>query len=544
VTIVFRADASDRIGTGHVMRCARLARALQARGARIRFVCRDHPGHLVAQLNDGGIPVAVLRRGADAHPTAHSPRHGGPGGAAEHDYAAWLGGSQLDDAEETIAALKPDVPEWLIVDHYGIDATWEERLRPHVRRILVVDDLADRAHDCDLLLDQNYSAEGERRYAGLVPSSCRRMVGPRYALLSPDYARHRRTRPAHDGTVRRVLLFFGGVDRPNVTARALTALSAPELGHLAVDLVIGTNHPARTALERQAAGRPGTCVHGVHPHLADLMVRADLAVGAGGVTTWERMCVGVPAVVVSLAENQRPTCEALAAADLIEYVGDHRSVDAEQIRSALTRLLADRERLTALSMRGRELVDGRGVSRVADAMRPPTGEELIRTRNALHDAGVHPSGFDRFAFAWIDRCRADEVLALRNMPHVTAQMRSRAAIGAAEHRRFLEAYSRLDRYDFVLIDTTRDRYVGMFYVTNVASTPEIGKYLGDPGYLGKGIAARATERLLEFCHGEAGLHRVVSVTRRGNARNIALNARLGFVPSGAHGEFVVMALEL
>ena len=531
--VAFRTDASTRMGTGHVMRCLVLAEALRARGAHAEFICREHQGHLIATLREHAFPVARL------------PAPSSAGDAGKENYAAWLGVSPLEDAEQTMQALPVDDPDWIVVDHYGLDIEWETRVRARAGRMLVIDDLADRPHDCDALLDQNYATAGGRRHAGLVPERCDLLMGPRYALLAPEYESYRRTQPPRDGRVRRVLVYFGGADPSNMTGQALAALSAPAFRHLAVDLVIGTNHPHREALEAEAAARPDTCMHGTRPHLADLMVRADLAIGAGGVTTWERMCLALPSLVVGIAENQRPTNEALAAAGLIQYVGDVRSVGAVEIRDALTSLIEDRERLARLSSRGRILVDGRGTSRVTDVLLGDAGDEdPVRTRNELHEADACPDGFDTFRFAWIDRCRAAEVLALRNMPHVTAQMRSGEAITETDHRTFLDAYDHLDRYDFVLVDASRDRYVGAFYVTNIGSTPEIGKYIGAPDYLGRGIARQAMLRLLDFCRSMTGLRRLSAMTRRDNQRNIALNAGLGFAPSSTQGDYVVMTRTL
>jgi UDP-2,4-diacetamido-2,4,6-trideoxy-beta-L-altropyranose hydrolase len=529
MNVAIRADASSRMGTGHVMRCLALAGAVQARGAQPTFICREHPGNLIATLRERSLPVAVLPAPARRASTT------------AEDYADWLGVPESADADETVATLAGVNPDWLVVDHYSLGIEWERRLRPHAATVLAIDDLI-RPHDCDALLDQNYSAQDERRYQGLVPGPCRVLSGPRYALLDSMYANRRDARPARDGTVRRVLVYFGGVDPFNLSGLALAALSAPEFAHLTVDLVIGTNHSQRDALERQANGRPGTVVHGTRPDLADLMLHADLAVGAGGVTTWERMCLGVPSLVVSLAENQRAACESLAADGLIEYLGDAGSVDPTGIRGALSRLLDDPERLAALSSRGRLLVDGRGAARVAEVMLGPAGD--VARRHALHEADACPEGFETFAFAWIDRCRAADVLALRNMPHVTAQMRSQDVIASADHARFLGAYDRADRYDFILIDRSRDRYVGSFYVTNLASFPEIGKYIGDADYLGKGIARKATARLVDFCRSKAGLSHLTARTRTDNLRNIALNDSLGFRPAGTEDGFVVMRLDL
>src|SRR5205823_5142728 len=174
----------------------------------------------------------------------------------------------------------------MVVDHYGLGVEWERRARPRTGRVLVIDDLANRAHDCDAMLDQNYSAEGERRHHGLVPDRCRLMVGPRYALLAPVYASHHQSPRPRDGQVGRVLVYFGGADPLNLSGQTLTALSSPAFSDLAVDLVIGTNHPQHEALEQQAAARPRTSTHGTRPDLADLMLQADLAIGAGGGTAW------------------------------------------------------------------------------------------------------------------------------------------------------------------------------------------------------------------------------------------------------------------
>jgi UDP-2,4-diacetamido-2,4,6-trideoxy-beta-L-altropyranose hydrolase len=520
------------MGTGHVMRCVAFAELLLARGARSLFVCRDHQGHLIAQLRERSWPVVVLPAPVSA------------AGNGADSYAAWRGVPMHVDAEQTLRALEGHKPEWMVVDHYGLDAGWEALVRPGVGRLLVIDDLY-RPHECDVVLNQNCLPDQPNRYHGLVPSGCQVLLGPRYALLAQEYPLHREIQPSRSGAVRRVLVYFGGVDSGNLTGQALMALCAQEFGQLEVDLVIGTNHPNRDALREQASARPHTRVFGTRPHLADLMATADLAIGAGGVTTWERMCLGVPSVVVSLAENQRPTCEALASAGLIEYLGSHRSVGSAQIHGALSTLLGNRRRLQELSSRGQHLVDGRGASRVAEVMLGRDVDALMQTRNALHEADSRPAGFGQFVFAWIDRCDADRVLALRNQAHVTSQMRTRTAITPTDHSRFLENYNRMDRYDFVLVDSETDRYVGTFYITGVASSPELGKYIGDGAYLGKGIARQATARLLEFCRAVTGLDQLTAVTRADNVRNIALNTALGFKPTGpAQGGYLVMTVEL
>ena len=356
MTVVIRVDASELIGTGHITRSMALAEALRTRGAQVRFVCRAHPGNFIGVLKGKGLPVSALAAlPTDAYPVGE-------------DYAAWLGVPQAVDAAQTIGALDGGPPDWLVVDHYGLGAEWERLLRPHVGKLLVIDDLADRDHDCDVLLDQTYSDPSVHRHDGLVPEACQLLVGPRYALLAPQYGSYRHALAGRDGHVRRVLVYFGGTDPRNMTSLVLAVLSTPEFSHLDVDVVIGTNSANRVALERQAAQRPRTHVHGTRAHLADLMVHADVAIGAGGVTTWERMCLGVPSLVVCLAANQRSTCEALSAAGLIQYVGDVSAVGKTEIAIGLRQLIGGRDRLLELSARGLECVDGQGAARVAEVM--------------------------------------------------------------------------------------------------------------------------------------------------------------------------------
>jgi UDP-2,4-diacetamido-2,4,6-trideoxy-beta-L-altropyranose hydrolase len=370
--VVFRVDASARMGSGHLMRCLTLAEVLRERGIQTHFICRDHIGNLIALLQQKAMPVTVLP------PEAVKDTPYG------EDYAVWLGVTQAEDAEQTIKALNGEKPDWLVVDHYGLDIGWEKRLHPHVGKLLVIDDLANPRHDCNLLLNQNYSDVGEERYRGLLPENCRLLLGPRYALLGPEYAANRRTLRSRDGVVRRVLVFFGGSDLHNMTRLALEGLSAPEFQHLEVDVVVGANNPHRVALEEQVLSRPLTNLYGSRPHLADLMAHADLAIGAGGGTTWERMCLGLPSLVISIADNQRLACEALAQAGLVQYIGGFREARTTDLVDALKGWIKDRERLLACSTQNQFLVDGLGALRLAEVLYPTPADKL-RLRSACPD---------------------------------------------------------------------------------------------------------------------------------------------------------------
>ena len=361
--IVFRTDAALGIGTGHVMRCLTLAAALSVQGARITFVCREHDGHLCDLIVQRGFSLlrlpAVVGAQAQADPAA--------------PHAHWLGAGWQEDAAQTRAALLAAgiAPDWLVVDHYALERRWESALRPCAARIMVIDDLADRVHDCDVLLDQNLVAGMTERYESLVPVLCRRLLGPDYVLLQPQYAVLHTGAAARHGAVRRILLFFGGVDRDGLTLRALDLLLQVRRPGVQIDVVPGGANPDLARILGLAAGQDGVQVHGPLPSLAPLMAQADLAIGAGGATSWERLCLGLPAVVVTVAANQRPVAATLAERGLIDWLGDAGALSDAALRLALLRW-CDGGIAAGWFPDYEQLIDGQGAERVAGVLMEPT----------------------------------------------------------------------------------------------------------------------------------------------------------------------------
>lgn len=334
VKLVFRVDASRAMGSGHLMRCLTLAQALRSRGANCRFICRAHPGHLIALVQAQGFEVVTLPA-ADVPATSASTS-----GRAQYD--AWLGEPAARDAQQTIEHLSAgasdtsdlsDMPDWLVVDHYAIDAGWESMVRPHVRRIMVIDDLADRVHDCELLLDQNFYRDMASRYDGLVPAHARLLLGPGQVLLRPEFIQARQQLRHRDGQVRRILVFFGGSDVTHQTKKALQAMQALdsiEAGGIAVDAVIGaaTPEPYRAELQALVDALPGARLHCQVSNMAELITQADLGIGAGGAAMWERCYLGLPTLTVTFADNQVRTTEAAASLGAITYLGRCNASDA------------------------------------------------------------------------------------------------------------------------------------------------------------------------------------------------------------------------
>ena len=357
--VVFRVDASASIGTGHVMRCLALAQGLESAGGQAIFVCRELSGHFCDEIAANGF--TVLRLPADATWVAKD-------GGDQVPHAAWLGTSWQQDAAQVSAALEHLKPiDWLVVDHYGLDVRWESALRPLTKQLMAIDDLFDRSHDVDLLLNQNILHGSCANYAELVPGACRLLLGPRYALLQSRYRELRSRLPARSGKIERVLVYFGGVDAANLTGRSLMALDAAGCGDLDIDVVLPVAGPHAESIRAMAARLPGAHVHDTLPSLAPLMATADLAIGAGGTTSWERLCLGLPALVVTLSDNQLMIAETLQANGLARWLGHHHEISVEILADALRPLLQE-GLVPDWSVGCRAAVDGAGVERVAALM--------------------------------------------------------------------------------------------------------------------------------------------------------------------------------
>ena len=336
------------------MRCLTLAEALRDKGTAVQFFCRQLPGNLIALLNQRSFPVTAL------------PAPTTLGGFSDIDgYSSWLGVSQRQDAEQVIELLDGNKPNWLVVDHYGLDVEWENRMAPYVDSIMVIDDLANRFHACRLLLDQNYTSQ--ERYHSLVPDCCKLILGPSFAMLRPEYSNSRELTGRRSAAIKRILVYFGGSDLTNVSFKAMEALSSQSHKHLLVDLVIGSNNCYRVSLEQQASNRGLTFVHLSRNHLADLMTQADLAIGAGGATTWERLCLGLPTLVVTCADNQVPLAQILHNKGLIRLIGDSSAVTVEDIHDAI-RVEIETPSLFPNSDAAMQMCDGAGVNRIINQM--------------------------------------------------------------------------------------------------------------------------------------------------------------------------------
>lgn len=357
MNIAFRVDASLLIGTGHVMRCLTLADALRERGHRCRFICRDLGGSLIGWVRSRGYEVMVL-------PAVAEPPDEPAADEGRAMYGAWLTTSQEADAAQCVEAIRGMAPDWLIVDHYALDQVWERVLRPHTGRLMLIDDLADRPHCCDLLLDQTLGREPDD-YAALVPEHARLLCGTDYALLRLEFGqlRERSLARRRSGVFRRLLISMGGVDKDNVTTAVLEALCKVALAEeTRILVVMGSTAPWLERVLEVATSMPWpTEVRSGVDDMARLMCTSDLAIGAAGATSWERCCLGLPTLMLVLAENQRTIARQLGATGAVVLLND--PLDRE-LPLALEPLAQEPARLRAMSENAARLVDGAGTMRV------------------------------------------------------------------------------------------------------------------------------------------------------------------------------------
>ena len=393
--VALRVDASSKIGTGHFMRCLSLADALRASGAQTRFVSRHLPEHLCSKLVAQGHEFVLI----DAPEEDVS--------LDELAHASWLGVSQSTDAADSILALSDENWDWLIVDHYALDSRWESKLHKVAKKILVIDDIADRQHDCDILLDQNFYAEMQTRYNCKVPEHCRLLLGPRYALLRDEFRElHEQVEP-RSGPVRRILVFFGGVDADNYTGRAIEALSKINLVGIYVDVVIGALHPFRKQIEATCE-QVGFIFHVQTDKMAELMAAADLAIGAGGSACWERCCLGLPALCFCTADNQQKQVADAAERGLLCAPEVHCDLN-QTIRRHFQAFIENSHLRRFISRNSMQMVNGRGVLRVIACMgcseiviRMATVDDAVKLFHWRNHPSIRDASRNSEEIAWPD----------------------------------------------------------------------------------------------------------------------------------------------
>lgn len=337
--IVIRADASSKIGFGHIMRCLTLADEIKQKNARISFVSREEDGNLITLINERGYKVYPLSKGFEC-------------------------GNDVILTKEVLASYNI-LPDLLIVDHYGIDIVWESTIRSVAKKIMVIDDFCNRRHNCDLFLNQNYNVENESYY-GLLQDNCIKLLGAKYSMLRPEFRKMRENLQKHNDIVKRILVLMGGADNQDMTSKVLQAIKMLEINNITVDVVVGAANKYYKKIKSIVSNiHYATCHYDVE-NISELMSKADLSIGAAGSTTWERCCMGLPSIVIAIAENQINIAENLGNDGIVVNLGWYENVEQIDIRDEIENLLNNSSKRMMMSLKAREVVDGRGVERVAE----------------------------------------------------------------------------------------------------------------------------------------------------------------------------------
>jgi UDP-2,4-diacetamido-2,4,6-trideoxy-beta-L-altropyranose hydrolase len=386
---VIRADASPTIGGGHVVRCSALAEVLAARGWRCAIAGRAGTAH-VASTVEAKMEVFDLDGPAAAEAGALRTR--------------W-----------------PDGCDVLVVDHYKRDARFESSCRGWAKTVVAVDDLANRAHDCDLLVDSTYGRRASD-YHGLIPSKSTILVDTGYTLLRSQFAklRHRR-RHAGAGATPRIFVSFGATDPGNFTALVVKALAGTGR-KFAVDVVIGGMAPYLAEVRSLCSQASfDVTLHVDHSAVASVMGTATIAIGAAGSSAWERCCLGVPSILLAVASNQNRIAEAIVGRGAAIAIPNDSSTSAK-ISSAVEGLLGDTAYQERMKTEAANLCDGLGARRVADALDPPYAADggAVRLRRATLDD-------------------SDIMLAWQQFPGMRRHSRNSSAPDAEGHRAWMAA---------------------------------------------------------------------------------------------------------
>lgn len=349
MNIYIRTDASLQIGSGHVMRCLTLAKELQKVGMKVTFICRKLEGNLISLILNGNFDVKELPKIENAN-----------------DFE-WIETHWRQDAEETLSVIQEKV-NLLILDHYALDEKWEEMLKKYVRFLMVIDDFADKVHNCDLLLNTTYEINKKNYKNLLINNSTQLLLGSNYTLLRQEfinnYSFKYRMNPDHDI----VHLFFGSMDKDNYTYR-FGKLLLDSFEKIKIIAVVGEHYQYYEDLLYLAETNQNRLLLFKNvSNMAELMKKCNIAIGAPGTATWERACLGLPAVYLAVSPNQISILKKLNSYNMCVFIGEANHLRDEEFISKIDKILKDRILLKKLSVNSKKMIDGKGSSRVVSSI--------------------------------------------------------------------------------------------------------------------------------------------------------------------------------
>jgi len=363
-TIAIRVDASTRIGSGHVMRCLTLAKKLKENGIKVTFLSKQHQGNLNQFIQQSGFDLIELS----------APKHNIEN---QIDEKLWLGCSIQDDLKECYKALEQLTISLLIVDHYSLDYNWQQQIRAtlHLEKIMVIDDLANRKHDCDILLDQTLGRKA-CDYKNRVPSHCQLMLGSEYIMLRDEFLQSRelaKDKREQTSEINNILITMGGTDPDNIAEQLLIWLikfKNSQLNNKAIHVTLVANQtsPFIKNLQTISANNSWITIVSNPKSMANLMLEADIAIGSSGATAWERCCLGLPSLSIISADNQRFLSEKLTKSGAVISLGHFNKLSDEVLTKSLNEIMYKKTTYQTMVNQCFACCDGLGVKKVTDTL--------------------------------------------------------------------------------------------------------------------------------------------------------------------------------
>ncbi len=357
--VFFRVDSGNHIGSGHLVRCLTLAEWFKKNSWDVHFITKNHQGHNAEaifkyyhyHLIDGGIDRKLSEQELSC-------------------YANWLGEDEAVDLEKTNSIIKKiGKADLVIVDSYSLGCIFEEGVSAHY--VMAIDDLYNRKHAVDIILNQNIIAL-KKDYKNLSKkTNFLQLLGPEYALLREEFPemRNKKEFALLKNPVKKIMVFFGGMDVAGDTAKLLSGLNENILISYQFDIVFNETHSDFHIIKKRSEMYPNIKLHKIGNNFAELMISSDLFIGAGGSTAWERACLGVASAVVCSAENQKDNCLQLNETKTAYYLGKSTDLRPEDWGRFFEDEVPNTNLWNELKKNSYQLVDGKGAERVFRAVR-------------------------------------------------------------------------------------------------------------------------------------------------------------------------------
>jgi UDP-2,4-diacetamido-2,4,6-trideoxy-beta-L-altropyranose hydrolase len=327
MNIFFRVDSSNIIGTGHLIRCLKLAKYFN--NHNIFFICKNFQGNLNRKINESGFKLFELKINND--------------NSILNNSNTWLGENYKNDANKTITILNKYKADILIVDNYAIDFKWEELLKPHVKKMLVIDDFVERKHNCEYIL--NGIEEDEDKYNKLCNKDCKLLLGPKYFIISKEFFELSPKKTFND-LIKRIFVFISGSDIDNYTYKIMKHLEG-KFENIQFDILVGASNINKNLIKKMCDKNSNYNYYYNINNVYYIMFKADLCIGSLGQNFIERMIFGIPSIVFTIADNQLGFLEKYKDKELFVYVG-HKISKIEIIEYQIKRLVSDEYLLNRL----------------------------------------------------------------------------------------------------------------------------------------------------------------------------------------------------